>query len=231
MIRKLLRAIPWMVGYASVATVIAQAILLVFIARSWHLDKNRMARALAAAQGIDLPPADPAAALPRREAAREQVSYEEVLDARARKLRDLELREQALANALAQLDHEQRKLTDEQQRIAALKKSFATELATIGQQATSQGIEDTRAKLMAIKPDQAKLLLDDLLDEGEMQTVVTLIRGMPDSKASRIIGEFKSEEDLERIGEVLRRIIDGDAVGELAAVAAGRLEGAAAAEP
>jgi len=84
---------------------------------------------------------------------------------------------------------------------------------------------------MAIKPAQAKLLLDDMLDDGEIQTVVTLIQGMPDVKASKIIGEFKTEQDLEKIGEVLRLILEGGARTDLAATAAGQLENPNTATP
>lgn len=224
MIRTVLKSLCWMVVYGCVATVIAQAVLLVFIAKSWQLDKDRMTRALAVAQGVDLSAPGEPSSPQRGDVSREHVAYEEVLDARAVKVRHLELREQALAEGLGQLDREQRKLTEEHETVARLKKAFDAQLLAIREQAVSEGIEDTRAKLMAIKPTQAKLLLDDLLERDEIQTVVTLIRGMPDTKSSKIITEFKSEEDLQRIGEILRLIIEGDAVADLAATAGRQLQ-------
>ena len=111
MIRTVLKSLCWMVGYGCVATVIAQVVLLVFIAKSWQLDKDRMTRALAVAQGVDLSAPGEPSSPQRGEVSREHVAYEEVLDARAVKVRHLELREQALAEGLWQLDREQRKLT------------------------------------------------------------------------------------------------------------------------
>jgi len=224
MIRRLFRAIRWMFVYGCVATIIAEALLVFFLARSWQINRERMIRTLAVAQGVDLSALEARAAAEQPDVSREQPSYEQVLETRAVKVRHLELREQALADALKQVAHRQRKVAEEKEALAGLKKTFEAELLAIKQQATSQGIEDTRAKLMAIKPAQAKLLLDDLLDEGEIETVVTLLQGMPDTKASKIIGEFKTEKDLENIGEVLRRILEGGALSDLAATTGRQLK-------
>ena len=231
MIRRAFASIGWMAVYGCVATVIAQAIVLAFLARSWQLDRDRAMRALAVAQGVDIPATAGETAAPPGDVSREHVSFEQILETRALKVRNLELREMALAESLGQLAREQRLLREERASLARTKESFETELLAIQQQAASQGMEDTRAKLMAIKSDQAKLLLDDLLDRGDMRAVVTLIRGMPDSKSSKIIGEFKTPEDLERIGEVLRVILEGDATGELAAATAARLQDTDTATP
>lgn len=219
MIRRACGSIRWLVVYGCVATVVAQVILLACLVRSWQIDRGRAMQILAAAQGIDLSAVGKETPGQAGEISREHTSYEQVLDARAVKVRNLELREMALTEALGQLDRQQRKLRGEQDALARSKRTFEAELLAIQQQAASQGVEDTRAKLMAIKPSQAKLLLDDLLDRGDTQTVVTLIRGMPDTKSSKIIAEFKSEKDLERIGQILRLILDGDAVADLAAAA------------
>lgn len=226
MIRRLLRAMRWAFVYGCVATIIAEALLVFFLARSWRLDRERVIRTLAVAQGVDLGALEARAAAERPDVSREQPSYEQVLETRAVKVRHLELREQALADALKDVALRQREVVEEKEALAGLKKKFEAELLALRQQATSQGLEDTRAKLMAIKSDQAKLLLDDLLDEGEIDTVVALLQGMPDTKASKIIGEFKTEKDLKNIGEVLRRILEGGALADLAAATGRQLKDA-----
>jgi len=231
MIRRLLRAIRWMFVYGCVATIIAEVLLVFFLARSWQFSRERVIRTLAVAQGVDLRALQARAAAEQPDVSREQPSYEQVLETRAVKVRHLELRERALADALKQVDFQERKVTEEKEAVAAMKKTCEAELLALRQHATSQGMEDTRAKLMAIKPAQAKLLLDDLLADGEVETVVTLLRGMPDTKASKIIGEFKTEKDLENIGEVLRRILEGGAPSDLAAATGRQLENADAATP
>jgi hypothetical protein len=226
MIRRLLRAIRWAFVYGCVATILAEGLLVFFLARSWQINRERVIRTLAVAQGVDLDALEARAAAEQPDVSREQPSYEQVLETRAVKVRHLELREQALADALKDVALRQREVFEEKEALAGLKKKFEAELLALTQQATSQGIEDTRAKLMAIKPGQAKLLLDDMLDGGEIDTVVTLLQGMPDTKASKIIGEFKTEKDLENIGEVLRRILEGGALADLAAATGRQLKDA-----
>jgi hypothetical protein len=231
MIRRLFRAIRWMFVYGCVATIIAEVLLVSFLARSWHIDRDRLIRTLAVAQGVDLRALEEKAAGEQPDVSREQPSYEQVLETRAVKVRHLELREQALADALRQVAHQERKVIEEKETVAGLKKSFEAELAALEQQAASQGMEDTRAKLTAIKPAQAKLLLDDLLADGEIETVVALLQGMPNTKASKIIGEFKTDKDLENIGEVLRQILEGGALADLAAATARQLQDRQTAKP
>jgi len=231
MIRRLLRAIRWLFVYACVATILAETILVVYLAHSWELNRERVIRTLATAQGVDLSALEARAAAGQPDVSREQPSYEQILETRAVKVLHLDLREQALTDGLKELTHHQQKLDEAEEALAALRKTFEAELLALREQAASQGIEDTRSKLMAIKPAQAKLLLDDMLDDGEIQTVVTLIQGMPDVKASKIIGEFKTEQDLEKIGEVLRLILEGGARTDLAATAAGQLENPNTATP
>ena len=203
---------------------IFSSLLVLFLARSWQLNRERVIRTLAVAQGVDLSALEARAAAAQPDVSREQPSYEQVLETRAAKVRDIELREQTVADALKEVAYRQRKVTEAQDALAGQKKTFEAELLALRQQATSQGIEDTRAKLMAVKPAQAKLLLDDLLDDGEIETVVTLLQGVPDTKASKIIGEFKTEKDLENIGEVLRRILEGGALADLAAATGRQLQ-------
>jgi hypothetical protein len=48
-----------------------------------------------------------------------------------------------------------------------------------------------------------------MLDEKKLDEVVVLLSAMPDARRAKIVGEFKTAEDKQRIGEVLRRIGDG----------------------
>jgi len=104
-----------------------------------------------------------------------------------------------------------------------LKQSFEAELLAWQQKAQSSGIEDNLAKLEALKPSQAKQLLMDMLDKNEIDDVVILLKGMNTSKAAKIIGEFKTPEEIEQIAEVLRRIRQGEPVSSLATSAAQQL--------
>jgi flagellar motility protein MotE (MotC chaperone) len=209
MIGKLLRGLISLVIYLCVATVLAEGILLVWYARAWQVDRDRLVRMFAAAQGVDLETVKEQAAAERPEPSTEQPSYDQVLEARAVKARNLELREQALRGSLGQLQSEQRKLADEKKRVQQLREGFQNELLAMQKGATATGREDVRRTLETLKPKQAKELLALMLKKKELDEVVTLMSGMTDAKRAKIIAEFKAPEEAEQLSEVLRRIREG----------------------
>lgn len=216
MIARLMRTGSVLFVYVCLATIMAEVVLGAYVVSAWKLDKNRLIQILAIAQGIDLFEMKEDAERKREDRSTEQVSIDQILETRARKFHNLELREQALRNDLSQLAFEQRKLSDEGKRYRQLREAFNVELTTLQEQAASTGMDDNRAKLEAIQPKQAKQLLDEMLEAEEMDDVVILLSGMPNVKSAKIIKEFNNEQDIERIGEVLRRIRQGSPTAELA---------------
>ncbi len=57
-----------------------------------------------------------------------------------------------------------------------------------------------------IKPKQAKEQILKMLDNQEMNEVVTILSGMPIGKRAKIVGEFKTPEETEKLDEILRLI-------------------------
>lgn len=223
MIGRLLRAVAWIFVYTCVATVLALAILLGCAAARWHLDRDKLLRMLAVAYSIDLEAIHSEVAEEKLPPASEQLSYEQILAARALKAQDLELRELALQQALGQLQFESQQLAEQAEKYQKLKEAFETELAALQEHAQSSGIEDNLAKLEALKPEQAKQLLIEMLEKNEIDDVVLLLKSMSTSKAARIIAEFKTPAEIEQIAEVLRRIRQGAPAGGLAASTAKQL--------
>ncbi len=212
MIGRLFRAMGWVFVYTCVATVLALAILLGYAASRWGLDQDKLMRMLAVAYSIDLEAIRSQVTEQELPASSEQVSYDQILAARAVKAQHLELRELALQQALGQLQFESQQLAEQSDKYQRLKETFEAELAALQEHAQSSGIEDNLAKLEALKPDQAKQLLVEMLEQDEIDDVVILLKGMSTSKAARIIAEFETPEEIEQIAEVLRRIRQGEPV-------------------
>jgi dGTP triphosphohydrolase len=183
---------------------------------------------LAVAQGIDVLEMRRQADRDGREVSLEQVSYEQIRETRAVKVRHLELREQALGQGLLQLGSEQRKLAEETKRQEQIVESFRQELADLQQGAAATGLENARLKLESLKPRQAKEQLVAMLDNDELDDVVTLLAGMTDSKAAKIMAEFKLEGEGEQLYEILRRIREGFPESNLVANTQSSLNQAAA---
>jgi folylpolyglutamate synthase/dihydropteroate synthase len=202
--------IAWMTFvYGCVGTIIAQAIILAYLASAWKVDHQRWQGIIAAAQGIvPAQTADAQIIVPEEKVA-EQPSYDQVLEARAIKNRNLEIREQELRNSLTQVQLDQNKLAEEKKRYKQLRDGFDAELLSMRDGATATGKEEVSRTLETIKSKQAKTLILEMLNKKEIDEVVALLKPMSDAKRAKIFGEFKTEEELAKLSEVLRRIREG----------------------
>jgi hypothetical protein len=203
---RVVRGLGGLLLYFCLATVIAEAIMVIYAARTWQIDRSRLERMLAVARGQPTESAPPPAAPPPPE----PVSYEQVLDARALRDKNLQLREQALVNALAQMRADQQKLADEQKRYQQQRAAYEKELADLSQGAVAAGRDEVRRILQSVRPKQAKEIVLQMLDAKETKEVVALLSGMTDAKRAKILGEFKTPEENQKIEEVLRLIRQGE---------------------
>ena len=220
--QRLAATLASLLAYFAVGTLLTQVLLVGLIAWKWDLNRDRLIQILALAQGVDLF-AMREDALTKEEKLAEQVSFDEIRATRAIQYRNLELREQTLASALAQLQVQQRNFADERRRFQLVRDAFTTELADMREGALARGLDEVRRILESVKPQQAKLQLLEMLNNDEIDTVVVLLAGMPDQKRSKIIGEFKMPEEELKIAEVLKRILEGAPDAELADATKGKL--------
>lgn len=210
MIGRMLHGLVVVFAWFSVGTVISAVGMGVFLGAKWQIGRDKLVGMLAVAQGIDLarPAEEGRPAQP--EPSQEQVAYEQIIEARAVKFRNLELREQALRSGLSQLQLDESRLAVEKAALAKNREAFQAQLAELEKRSSEAGWEQNRSSLAAIKPKQAKELLMAMLAKNEVQDVVALLAPMPDSKRAKIISEFKTPEETQKIDEVLRLIRRGE---------------------
>ncbi len=220
--QRIVATLASLLAYFAVGTLLAQVFLLGLVAWKWDMNRDRMIQILALAQGIDLF-AMREDALIKEEKVAEQVSFDEIRATRAMKYRNLELREQTLASALAQVQLQQQNLAEERRRFQLIRDAYNTELSAMREGAVARGLDEVRRILESVKPQQAKLQLLKMLGNDELDTVVMLLAEMSDQKRSKIIGEFKMPEEELKIAEVLKRILEGAPDAELADAAQGKL--------
>jgi hypothetical protein len=216
MVGRILRAMFTLLLYFSLATLIAETIVVGHLVSHWQIDAGKLGAMIAAAQGIELPRAGEAARPEPETPSTEQVSYDQVLEARAVKDKNLQLRELALANALAQFRSDQRKLSEEQTRYAAQRRDYEGKLDATSKGALATGREQVASLLQSLKPKQAKDILLNMLENNEMDEVVLLLSGMADAKRAKIVSEFKTADETKKIEEVMRQIRQGIPVAPLA---------------
>ena len=209
MIARLLEGAVNFVVYASAATMMASVIMVCYLWTTWHMDRGRLIQMLAIAQGLDLFQAQAEDEAKEREPSAEQPSMQQIIDARLSKDRDLTMREMALQNGNEQLRMELRRLIEQRAAYDRLMKDFQTQLAQVQEGAEAEGRTTVAATLQTLEPEQAKLLLLDMLDKQETEEVVILLIGMDERRRAGILGEFQTPDEIAKIAEVLRLIRQG----------------------
>ncbi len=185
MIRRLINGAWTIFVYACMATLIAQVIMLSYLISTWKIDKQRWLHVVAAAQGIETAAGKEPPAQKAEEKTAEQPSFEQILETRAMKYRNLEIREQELRNTVSQLQYQESKLVDEKKRYRQVHDDFEAQLSAMRQGSATAGKDEVRRTLESIKPKQAKELILEMLDNKEIDDVVTLLTPMPDTKRTK----------------------------------------------
>lgn len=115
-------------------------------------------------------------------------SAQEVAQARAVKVLNLDKRESELTTLKGMADAKREELESLQKQIRSLRKAFEDELARIEANITSTSTEQARGVLLALPPkDAVQQLMQLSLDQD-----VVLMKGMPEKTIARILKEFQA---------------------------------------
>jgi hypothetical protein len=86
-------------------------------------------------------------------------------------------------------------------------------LATLETKATEESLLQLQRTMESMNPKQAKDQIMRMLEasptrpeDDPLRDVVTILKTMPADKQRKIIGEFKLEDEQERLAEILRQI-------------------------
>lgn len=193
----------------SLGTFVSLIVLLAMLWTKGTLSDERILAMLAALQGIKPPPPPSVAALDTHA---EQASFGQVLNSRLRASLDLDLRESAIDKSLSDLRTLETQLKTESLRLDNWKQSFDERLATLQTAATEASLLEVQRTLEAILPKQAKEQIMKTLAEPKtaaddpMEDVVRILKAMPLDKRRKILAEFKTPEEVEKLSEILHVI-------------------------
>ena len=216
MLASLIRGASLLAICFAVGTLIAEAVILVYVCSSWKINGEKVTQMMAIARGREM------VALSREELRRqeeippEQPSVAEIIESRAVKNRNLELREQALAQGVGQLRFEQTRQTGELARFKQTRDGFEKKLAEIKEFQKSNGLQENIVMLQNMKPKQAKEQLIRIYKDNQVDQVVMLISGMAPTKRKKISAEFKTPDDEKILFDILQRIRLGTPLALLA---------------
>jgi hypothetical protein len=201
--------------YFCVGTVIAAAVGCAMLYQRGAFSDDRVLYMWAALHGIPLP-GDPASTSGDSRDSEEHPAYDDIVMKRALAAKDLELRENTLDKALGQLKTIELKIRTEQERFDWLVGSYEEKLKSLEANAADAAILETQRTLEALPPKQAKQQLLNILEgapspgiENPMAAVVALVKAMPIERRRKILQEFKTEAEDEKLAEILKEILRG----------------------
>lgn len=212
---RIVEALGALAVYFLAALALGTIIVCVHVWLAWKVTPQRVTQALDVIRGRSLPAAVNAS-LPEPAEPAEEPSYEAILQRRALAYRDLELKALALQNLQDQLRVEETRFSEKEKLLAKREQSFQEKVQAVEDESVTAGRETVRRTLETVKPAQAKLLLLDMLNKGEEREVVALLAEMNDSKRGKIISEFRTPEETDKIAEVLRLLREGGVMAEVA---------------
>ena len=207
---KLINGLSALVVYVCIGQTLVMLVMAALLVTKGHLTHEKIQQIAAVIQGVDLLALREKIEDDRLQADTPKPSTADLADARARALRDLEIREQELVNIRNRLAKTQSDQAEEADRFRRLHDDFEARLKTLRDGAVAANMENARLMLENMKPKQAKEQIQKMLAERELKQAVTLLSAMPIEKRSKIITEFKTEEESEQLSEMLRLIRAGE---------------------
>ena len=191
--------------YLCIGTILAQLIIVGYAASKGFLDKQKLSDMLAVARGASLSSGDNLQNVKDAKPV-QMLSIEELDQRRTTMTRHLELREQAVANALEQIATERDKLLKDRQTFDLLVNAFRKEKELKQSFELAEGMEKTRAILESIKPELAKDYILKMIAADEKEEVVAILSAMPIAKQKKIIEQFKTEDEQRKFYDILQLI-------------------------
>jgi len=208
----LLRSLLTVLVCFSVATMLAEGVLLAVLWHKGHLKRETITQLLAVAYDVDLATMWREVEAASRPIDVEQISFVEVQEARKLARLDLDLREMAADKGLIDVRQLDYMLSHERQEYETLKQAFDQQIEQVRQGAADGSLKELQRQLESVDAklakDQILRILNDtaLAPEAAMQSVVTMFKNMPLDKRKKIISEFKTPEESQQLQEVLRQV-------------------------
>ena len=143
----------------------------------------------------------------------EQPSLEEISKQRLLASLDLNLRESTVDKALLQLRVLEQQVATENERLKQWQEGMDQRIARAENTVLESSLLELQQTLMVISPKQAKEQILKMLqtstdgsDVRAMNDVVRMLKAMPLDKRKKILGEFKSAPESEKLADILREI-------------------------
>jgi hypothetical protein len=204
---RLLHMLFALIGYVCTATVITAVLGALYL---WHTDQlndEKMFRMVALLHDVDLqqiaakqkktteevPPEEPSLA--------NVAHQQQVLD------RNFEVKLLALQRGRQDYDFSLQQLKEERSRYDRMAQEWQDKLKQHDERATQENVAKVVAQLEQVKPAIGKKLLMRYIAENRMDDAILLMGKMSESKLTKILKTFESDEELDKLHEIHQRIV------------------------
>lgn len=192
-----------------IATVLTQLLVVGVLAGKGNLNGDAVIKMIALANGIDIS-GDRLKKVLQDAETTEAPSFEEVLEQRAEKGLDQEIRLNSQANYYSHIQAMYSDLQEEVRRFDERRDSFNKMLADLEKGIHDEGLRQVQRTLESLPPEQAKTQILMTYESGEVDTVVNIVQAMSPEKRKKILEEFKDPDEAKKLHEILTRIAEGE---------------------
>ena len=195
--------------YTCMATLISQAAVVGYFWTSGTLSRHKARQIADIIAGVDMIPADMAKPTDQLDDPTQQISFEEIVQHLVAKNLNLDLREQAVGKGISDLRALATQLEEDTRRFDVRRESFNDNLTRLEEGAKGNAITEVRLTLEALRPRQAKDQMIRMLEDEQMEAVVTIIKGMTLDKRKKLLAEFKDGDEPDKLADILKQILHG----------------------
>jgi hypothetical protein len=137
-------------------------------------------------------------------------TYEDVLNGTVQATLDLDSRKDSLDRQQERLESRERALKVELDRLEKRLSDFKLDQEKQKTGAQDRNLNEMQKLLETLSPESAKSQLLIMLEKGQKSDVVAIVKGLPSDKQKKILGEFTSPADQQKLAEVLLELRNGD---------------------
>jgi hypothetical protein len=200
-----------LVGYLATATVITVVLGVGYLWRTERLTDDKMFRVVALLQGVDLQQIADAQKKTEEEIPQEEASLDAVIGHQQILDRNFEVKMLELQRGRQEYDSRLQQLKTESERYDQLARTWQDRLTQQEQLTTQENIAKVVSDLEQVKPATAKDLLMRWIAEDRMNDVITLLGKMSENKKGKILNSFTTSEELDKLHQIHRLMLENTA--------------------
>ncbi len=212
MLDKLLKITGTLALYGCASMFLATLLLGAYLMYAWNIDKNKRIMLLALAQGLDV-----AAVQQAVEDRIAEMSYDQVLELRAKRLREEEAKgvsSERPVNELLLADGQ--KVNAELQKIRSEREAFERYVKDWQERNRAAGLAEETRLLEEAEPEWARdRILELLRDQGATERVLTMLMAMDEANRSAILYSMQGGPEQKELVDLLQRIGNGEPMAQV----------------